>query len=124
MATPVTLTRQTLNQLLPERSPEEWIAIRDDLLRRGYASCSVSGCSGLVSPQFQREIPGLGLVSLCPRVQVHAQRLGPARHAALLAAFRAAATQADAEEPRPEPTADVKILDLGAKRNERKPVEA
>jgi hypothetical protein len=101
MATQVVqVNAQSLQALLPARSQEEWDTLRQSYLDRGYVECSVDGCGRLVNPAFVREVPGIGHVALCPdRAGRHASRLGPARLAALLAAYRAAAT---AEQPKQE----------------------
>jgi hypothetical protein len=95
MATQVVeITVQNIQALLPERSQAEWDQLRESYLERGYVECSINGCQRLVNPAFIREIPGIGHVAICPdRAGRHAGRLGPARLAALMAAYRAAASQ-------------------------------
>jgi hypothetical protein len=124
MATEVTkVTVEQVQQLLPQRSEQEWADMRAEFISRGYVECSL--CTRLVSPAFIREIPGIGNVALCPdRSGRHSARLGPTRLQALMRAYAQAQPVTQTDEPEPEPPADVKVLDLNAKREGRKPVQA
>ena len=118
----VKVTVEMVQQLLPQRSEQEWADLREQFLARGYVECSL--CTRLVSPAFIREIPGIGAVALCPdRTGRHAARLGPTRLQALMRAYAQAQPVAQADEPEPEPPADPQVVDLDAKRQGRKPVE-
>ena len=95
MATEITkITTEMVQQLLPQRTEQEWADMRQEFLTRGYVECSL--CTRLVSPAFIREVPGIGAVALCPdRQGRHAGRLGPTRLQALMRAY----AQAKARQP-------------------------
>jgi hypothetical protein len=110
----VKVTAEMVQQLLPTRTDEEWKALREQFLARGYQECSL--CPRLVSPAFVRFIEGLGNVAMCPdRQGRHAGRLGPTRLQALLRAY----AQAKPVEPDPEPTPQLTVVDLDPTRDGR-----
>lgn len=124
MATDVLkLTTEMVQQLLPQRTEQEWADLREQFLARGYVECSL--CTRLVSPAFIRDVPGLGVVALCPDrgTNRHGARLGPTRLQALMRAYAQAQPVAQADQPDVEPPADPQVVDLDAKRQGRKPVE-
>jgi hypothetical protein len=115
------VTVEQVQQLLPQRSEQEWADMRAEFIGRGYVECSL--CTRLVSPAFIREIPGIGNVALCPdRSGRHSARLGPTRLQALMRAYAQAQPVSQTERPQPEP--DPQVVELDSKRNGRKPVEA
>ena len=118
MATEVTkITTEMVQQLLPQRTEQEWADMRAEFIARGYVECSL--CTRLVSPAFIREVPGIGAVALCPdRQGRHAGRLGPTRLQALMRAYAQAHPVSPTEQPEAEP--DPQVVDLDAKRNGRK----
>ena len=118
MATEVTkITTEMVQQLLPARTEQEWADMRAQLLAQGYQDCSL--CTRLVSPAFIRDVPGIGVVGLCPdRNGRHVARLGPTRLQALMRAYAQAQPVPQTEEP--EPTPDPQVVELDAKRNGRK----
>jgi len=117
MATEITkITTEMVQQLLPQRTEQEWADMRQEFLTRGYVECSL--CTRLVSPAFIREVPGIGAVALCPdRQGRHAGRLGPTRLQALMRAY-AQAKPVSQDEPEPEaaPEDDPQVVDLDTKR--------
>ena len=119
MATEVTkLTTEMVQQLLPQRTEQEWADMRQEFLTRGYVECSL--CTRLVSPAFIRDVSGIGVVALCPdRSGRHAARLGPTRLQALMRAY-AQAQPVNQAKPEPDPEPDPQVVDLDAKRNGRK----
>ena len=117
------LSISDVQKLLPERSQEEWDAIRENYLARGFCECSVPGCTRLVSPAFVRDIEGLGRVAICPNPQRHG-RLGPTRLQALMRAYAQAqpvAQQDQAAESDATPADEPVAIDT---KRRKAPVEA
>jgi hypothetical protein len=117
MALTVTkITPEFAQRLLPERTQEEWAAMRQSFLDRGYVECSIAGCTRLVGPAWVRRLEGDVLVAICPdRQGRHAGRLGPAR---LQAVMRAYAQAASVDQSTPEPMREAPI-DLASRRGKK-----
>jgi hypothetical protein len=110
------ITPEYAQRLLPERTQEEWAAMRQSFIDRGYVECSITGCTRLVSPAFIRRLEDDVLVAICPdRQGRHAGRLGPTR---LHAVMRAYAQAAPVDQVWPEPTGEAPI-DLASRRGEK-----
>lgn len=111
------VTTEMVQQLLPQRTEQEWADLREQFLARGYVECSL--CTRLVSPAFIRDVPGISVVALCPdRSGRHAARLGPTRLQALMRAYARAKPVGQDDDSQPEP--DPQVVDLDTKRNGRK----